>query len=257
MLTTKMKMLKGVFFVLALIATANCNPQIAATESAGVNPGAHLCDNPLYPVRQGAAWTYSSTGIAGATDPYRFTDTITAIRPDGFTLTSQFTGLARTQEWSCKPEGLVALQLGSGPAGGVSTNQVQMNVITSNIAGVTIPSAVAAGQAWTYSLDFAGSAAMEGVTGEVRGNASSVFNALATESVTVPAGTFDAMKVLVTTNMDMQATVQGFSQPIDFTATSTVWFAPGVGWVKMENAGDWQGNQYTETIHLESYSIPQ
>lgn len=45
-----------------------------------------FCDNPLFPVKQGASWTYFSTG--GPNDDFSYTDTITAILPDGFVLTS-------------------------------------------------------------------------------------------------------------------------------------------------------------------------
>src|SRR5262245_18320786 len=73
-------------------------------------PRAGLCANAYYPVREGSTWSYKSMG--GPTGEYSFTDTITAVRADGFTLSSQFGSLTRTQEWACKPEGLVALQLG-------------------------------------------------------------------------------------------------------------------------------------------------
>src|SRR6266540_6524139 len=73
----------------------------ATSEGAGTPAaGEGLCANTSYPVREGATWSYQSTGSpAGA---YGFTDTITSVRADGFTLTSQFDKLTRTQEWSCK-----------------------------------------------------------------------------------------------------------------------------------------------------------
>src|SRR6266508_5721324 len=74
--------------------------------------GSGQCANAYYPVREGATWTYASTGSPAGN--YGFTDTISSVRDDGFTLTSQFGELTRTQEWACKPEGLVALQLGGG-----------------------------------------------------------------------------------------------------------------------------------------------
>jgi hypothetical protein len=259
--------LKSIISALLLFSTAACNLGATPTPAPGDpvftpeptqnNTGGDLCFNPLYPVTQGATWTYSSTGISGATESYTFTDTVSAVRIDGFTLTSQFSGLTRTQEWSCRPEGLVALQLGSGPAGGISTSQVRMDVTTSNINGVTIPAEITPGQTWSYSLDYTGSVEMAGAAGEAQGNAASSMNALGMESVTVPAGTFDAMKIVASTTMDIQATYQGITAPLTLTTTSTVWFAPNVGWVKMENNGNLQGSQFTETISLESYNIPQ
>src|SRR5512133_1953057 len=57
------------------------------------------CENQYYPVRPGATWSYTSSG--GPTGAYHYTDSITAVRSDGFTLTSQFNNLTRTQEWAC------------------------------------------------------------------------------------------------------------------------------------------------------------
>src|SRR6185503_15452140 len=53
-----------------------------AETSVGTPSG--LCANPYYPVREGATWTYASTG--GPTGGYDFTDRITAVTDDGFTL---------------------------------------------------------------------------------------------------------------------------------------------------------------------------
>src|SRR5215208_6076105 len=50
--------------------------------------GEGLCANAYYPVREGATWSYKSIG--SPVGDYSFTDTITSVREDGFTLTSQF-----------------------------------------------------------------------------------------------------------------------------------------------------------------------
>src|SRR5688500_702287 len=74
-------------------------PQATATELATEPPvtqegsgmpvaGEGLCANAYYPVREGATWSYKST--SGPTGDFSFTDTITSVREDGFTLTTQF-----------------------------------------------------------------------------------------------------------------------------------------------------------------------
>ena len=217
---------------------------------------ANLCDNPYYPVVQGATWTYASTGAPGFSDPYTFTDTITSVRSDGFTLTSQFQELTRTQEWSCRPEGLVALQLGSGPAGSVSTQNMSLELTTANVTGITFPAAIDAGQAWNYALDFTGEMDVAGNMAAAAGTSSSSFTAIGMESVTVPAGTFEAMKVQVNSNMNIQATYSGLDIPVELMGTSYIWLVRDVGWIKMENTGNLQGTDFTETITLQSYDIP-
>jgi hypothetical protein len=254
---------KTVLAVLLLAAGSGCAAETAVPTATSMptevpigEAGAGLCANPLYPVVEGATWTYASSGASGYVEPYTFTDTISEVRPDGFTLTSEFADLTRTQEWSCRPEGLVALQLGSGPAGGVSTSQIRMDVTTDNVTGVTIPVTVSAGQSWSYSLDFEGELEIAGNSAEAVGTSKSEFSAAGIETVTVPAGTFDAMKILATTTIDVQATYQGLTVPVTFSAQTNAWFAPGVGWVKLESSGNLQGTEVTETINLESYSIP-
>ncbi|MGE5775928.1 MAG: hypothetical protein ACM33V_06895, partial [Chloroflexota bacterium] len=117
--------IKSILSALLLIFLAACNypstPAVAGTQTVPIEPPATsstetgtaavggntpetgVCTNTYYPVRQGATWSYRSTG----TGDYGFTDTITSVREDGFTLSTQSGNLTGTQEWACKPEGLV------------------------------------------------------------------------------------------------------------------------------------------------------
>lgn len=213
-----------------------------------------LCANPLFPVKLGATWTYS--GMGSSAGDYSFTDTITDVREDGFTLASQFDGLTRTQEWACKPEGLASLTFGGGAAGGIITNGVQMELTTSNVQGINLPKTVNAGDQWPYSLDFEGSMQLSDAPVGAQGTATFDFNAVGVESVTVPAGTFNAMKIHVNMVLDMKITLSGFTTPVTFTSPADMWFAPGVGWVKAVSSGDLMGTSFDETIELQSYTIP-
>ncbi len=231
--------------------------QPTATEPATEPPAtasSSLCANPYYPVREGATWTYSSTG--GAAGEYSFTDTITAVREDGFTLTSQFDDLTRTQEWACQPEGLVALQLGGPSAAMLSAQDMQLNLEVNKVTGVTYPSQVNPGDQWQQNLDFEGSMAVANQEGTATGNAQFAFNAIGIESVTVPAGTFEAMKVQVVTTLNFNVTYQGLSVPVTVSGTYDYWFAEGVGWVRASGTAEMAGTSFTETIELQSYNIP-
>jgi hypothetical protein len=216
--------------------------------------GEGLCANAYFPVREGATWIYQSTG--GPTSGYGFTDTITSVRNDGFTLTSQFDDVTRTQEWACEPEGLVALQLGGPSAATLNTQDVQMNLTVNNVSGVTFPSEIKTGDKWQHTLEFDGDIQFAGAAAEASGNAESNFSALGKESVTVPAGTFDAMKIQADSTININATFQGISMPVAFSGTYTFWFAQGVGWVKASGIGEVVGTSFTETIELQSYNIP-
>lgn len=229
------------------------SPGILETPTTSV-AGDSLCANAYYPVREGATWTYQSTG--SPVGNYSFTDTVSAIREDGFTLASQFDGVTRSQQWSCTPEGLVALQMGGPAAAALNSQDMELTLEVNNVTGVTFPRAINAGDTWQHNLEFVGQMGMAGQTGEANGSAQSSFNAIGIESVTVPAGTFDAMKVQIETAISIHVTFQGLNVPVTFTGTYAYWFAPNVGWVKASGNGGIAGQTFTENIELQSYNIP-
>ncbi|HLF74272.1 MAG TPA: hypothetical protein VI524_08005 [Anaerolineales bacterium] len=244
------------------VIPATEEPQVTATEppvasEGGGMPvtGEGLCANAYYPVRQGATWDYKSTG--GPAGDYSYTDTLTSVRGDGFTLTSQFDNdLTRTQEWACEPEGLVALQLGGAAAASLNMGDMQLDLTANNVSGATFPNEINAGDEWQHTLEFGGELNLAGTAAEATGSAQSNFSALGEESVTVPAGTFDAMKVQVDSTIDISASFQGVEVPVTFSGRYTYWFVQGVGWVKAGGAGEFAGTSFTETTELQSYTIP-
>ncbi len=236
------------------------SPQITATQApatsqAGVPAtGAGLCANAYYPVRQGATWNYKSTGSPAG--DYSFTDSITSVRSDGFTLSTQLANRMLTQEWACKPEGLVALQFGGAPAALLNAQSMQLDVQASNVNGVTFPSQIKPADQWQHSLDLQGNVSVANQSAAAKGGAQNNFTAVGMESVTVPAGTFDAMKIKVDTTVNMTASYKGLSIPVKFTASYTYWFAQGVGWVKAAGTGNAAGASFSETTELQSYKVP-
>jgi hypothetical protein len=213
-----------------------------------------LCTNVYYPVRPGATWTYQSTG--GPAGEYSFTDTITSVGPDGFTLSTQIGDIARSQEWNCTTEGLTALQLGGAPAAMLNSQDIQLNLNFGNVTGVTFPSQIHPGDQWQQTMDVQGNATLMNEQAEATGNAQMNFSVLGNESVTVPAGTFDALKVQVDVTLNINATYSGITLPVSFTGAYTYWFAPNVGWVKASGTGNVLGNSFTDTTELQSYTIP-
>ena len=241
------------------VATATEAPAITeapvTTEGGGMPvAGTGQCANAYYPVREGSTWMYQSTG--SPTGSYSFTDTITSVREDGFTLTTQFNDLTRTQEWSCTPEGLVALQLGGAPAAAINSQGSQLELEVNNVSGVTFPSAIEAGDQWQHNIDFTGKMNIADQEGEATGNAQSSFSAIGIESVTVPVGTFDAMKIQINTTLNISVSFQGLNVPVTFSGSYNYWFVQGVGWVKASGNGDIGGQSFTETIELQGYNIP-
>jgi hypothetical protein len=257
-----------IIFLIGLLLTAltacgtdNTNNQevvlpILQTSDPDISPtSSELCGNVLYPTTQGAAWVYTSTG--GPSGSFNYTNSITETRADGFTLTSQFIDLTRTQEWACELGGLKALQLGGGSAAGISIQGMTAELATSEVTGISIPQTVTPGMQWQYALKLQGTVAMPGdQQAQSNGGYTVDMKELGRETVTVPAGTFEAIKIQSNSNVDIMAVFEGIEVPVKFNGTTITWYAPGVGYVKSVENGDFGGTAYSATTELQSYSIP-
>lgn len=229
---------------------------IIATSDPSVSPTAsEICGNGLYPSTQGAIWVYVSRG--GPSGSFIYTNSITAVGADGFTLTTQFADQTRTQDWSCQPEGLQALQLGGGSAAGISIQDMTSDLITSDVTGISLPQNVASGMQWEYSLRLQGTIVMPGdPQAPANGMYSVTMQEMGLETVTVPAGTFEAVKIQSNSTVDIISSFGGSELPIKFSGTTITWYAPGVGYVKTVENGDFGGTAYSATTELQSYNIP-
>jgi hypothetical protein len=209
----------------------------------------------MYPSKQGATWVYASTG--GPNGAFIYTNVITEVRADGFTLTTQFTDQTHTQEWVCQPDGLKALQLGGGSASGISVQGMTSNLKTSNVTGISLPHDVTSGMQWQYSQQLMGTIVMPGdPQAPASGTYSIIMQEMGRETVTVPAGTFDAVKIQSNSTVDIISSFAGSEVPIKFNSTAITWYAPGIGYVKSVENGDFGGESFSATAELQSYSIP-
>jgi hypothetical protein len=164
--------------------------------------------------------------------------------------------LTRTQDWACTPEGLVALQLGGTSAAILNEDNMQATLTVDHVSGVTFPSTVNPGDTWQHTLQFTGRINVAGQEIDAKGDAQSSFQAVGNESVTVPAGTFDALKIHVDTTINISGNFNGVSFPVKVTTPYDYWFVKDVGWVKASGTGNVGGESFSETIELQSYSIP-
>ena len=239
--------------ILACGVTSSSPTASPAEPTAPVAAVSGVCANQYFPVREGATWTYKMTGDAGEST---YTDTITSVRSDGYTITSQFTDLTRTQEWSCLADGLSALQLGGGPSAGLTTSGSALELQTQDAQGVTFPKTIKVGDTWQHSINFTGTMSVASQNAEASGDSQVNFTALGMESVTVPAGTFNALKVQAETTTNINTTVQGISVPNSFVSSSTLWLVEGTGWVKMVTTGTYANVPFSDTTELQSVNIP-
>jgi hypothetical protein len=224
-------------------------PQAAApADEAAVSGG---CGNPYFPATLNTVRTYKSSGLpSGETT---ITDTVTEARADGFTIQSNYGSGTKTVEWLCSPEGLRVYNTGADKAEGfsVDSGQFQLNVTFKNPSGVTLPPAIAPGDSWAQSFEFESTGEIAGSTTTSTGVSNTTYQAVGVESVTTPAGTFQAMKIQSQTKEDIQATFNGMAMNSTSEYQTIFWFAEGVGLIRSETTGS-----YTETVELQSYSIP-
>ena len=213
-----------------------------------------FCTNAYYPVRKGTTWSYKSKG--GPAGEYSFTDTITSVRQDGFTLSTQIGDLTRTQEWTCTSEGLSALQLGGAPAAMLNSQNIHLDLDVQNASGVTFPRQMNPGNQWQQSADVKGNASVANQEAETTGTVQMNFAAVGNEGVTVSAGTFDALKINVDVTLNLKAAYEGITLPVTFSGKYTYWFVQDVGWVKASGTGNVLGSSFSETTELQSYSLP-
>jgi len=213
-----------------------------------------LCANAYYPVVEGGTWSYQ--GTSSATDDYSFSNTITSVREDGFSVTVQFDDVTLEQEWMCTSEGILALDAGGGPAGTLTTGGINLEIDTQNTSGITYPNEISAGDTWSHTLEYTGTMDMAGEAVEVSGNTVYSYTAIGVESVSVPAGTFDAMKIELSTTINISMNMGGSEVPVVVSSNSTSWYAEGIGWLKLDSTSDVFGVASSDVIELQSYSIP-
>ena len=150
------------------------------------------------------------------------------------------------------PKSVGALDPTSGGSASVNTEGVTVDFQTTEQSGVTLPASVQPGDTWTQTVTLEGTETIGDTQIPAKNQFSNTCKAVGVESVTVAAGTFDALRVECQTNMVITVTMQGndISTPVNFQATN--WYVQGVGLVKTVSTG----SNLDSTIELAGYTIP-
>lgn len=225
-----------------------------STDGFPTSTESSLCNNPLLPVKQGATWMYYSTG--GPNGDFAYSDTISDVKPDGFVLISQFASNALNQQWACTPEGLRALQLGGGTAASISMQNMIADFETLEISGVSLPHEMPPGMQWQYTIKMEGPLDMPGEQTQSPGTFLLNMQEIGRETIVVPAGSFDAIKLQATFNAQINADFQGSPVPYTINGSSILWYAPNIGYIKSIENIDFSGTTFTSTTELQTYYIP-
>ena len=250
------------FVVLALALTQlacsfgarvpNVNPPQSSSAGQPTQAGSSVtgsCANDYLPVKSGATWTYNGKS---ATGNFTRIGTITSVETDTFereitTTLSNGTQKTYTDSWQCTPDGLV---LQGGPLS-TTFQSVYGNATmkTLSTTGVTLPAHINAGDSWTQDAQLAFTSAQVSVKIALTYN----FKAIGLESVMVPAGAFNAMKIQI--NVTSQATTA--SRTNNIAVDGFEWFVPGVGAIKSSVGVKVNGTAYPGAYdQMQSYHIP-
>lgn len=199
-----------------------------ATVEAGQSPqpDSDDCDNPFYPVRDGATWTYSLSSRGSAVHTLSVDDN------GSFIISVQAAESSASIMGQCSPEGIILMD-SPGSLTSVSGESGSAGLITVNESGVTLPKDIGIGQSWpqTISAD----------TSMGKTTIESNYSAVGFENITVPAGEFYVLKV------EQTATVKFMGQSIAMHGFH--WYAEGVGVVKSAMDG-------APSVELADYNIP-
>lgn len=218
-------------------------PPTAAADAASQE---NACANPYQPAAVGASWSYQISGLSSDS----FTRSITATRADGFSSQDVFeSGATRSSDWRCAGGDLTDLSGGAS----VSAAGQDFAFQTKASSGISLPAKLKPGIAWTQLVVLEGEQDAGGQKALTRNNVSVNCSAVKVETVSVPAGNFDALRLECLTKMEILIVNGENSTPLsNFEFASSAWYAPGIGMVKSQNSGP--GGE--TLIVLTGYALP-
>ena len=206
---------------------------------------ATACDHPYLPMRSGATWTLATTE---GTLTWTISDASGSTESASAVMEVAFPGGSMETHWTCTPAGIVSYDFGSISASGLGA-MVAMDVTDSS--GVWLPPAelLTPGYSWTNSYTTTISALAVGADVDITSTTDESLTVVGMETVNVPAGTFQALRV----DSTMESTFGGMMMALPgTTSNSTYWFVDGIGIVRYVNSGA----DYSGGGDLTSYSVP-
>ena len=211
------------------------------------------CRNAYYPVATGASWSYASRNGSQPGDDL-FTRTIDAATSSDFTVTDRHAaGGMWMVKWLCHAGNLTALDPGAGRASLTTSNAAQSGAdVTAD--GYVVPATFAGASPWSQKLTLQSPVQSNGKSvASSRIDATLQCSLGAAASISVPAGTFQAVSAACTKTVIVSAVAPGGTVQLGATQQSiTYWYARGVGLVKSVATG----GPANETLLLTSYHIP-
>jgi hypothetical protein len=223
------------------------NQQVAEGSSETPTPAAaqSACDHPYFPLRSGSSWTYStpggnmtwSVGSAGGSN-----DSADA------TMEIAMAEVSFTVHWSCSSAGIVSYDFASLNVASLG-NIANLEVVDSSGAFLAAPDLLTPGYSWPNNYSLVMHVSQEGFSADMTTAVSETWTVVGVENVTVPAGTFEALRVDGNENI----TMTGMGQDVNFSVNVTYWYAKGIGIVRYTSSTS-EGT--SSEGDLTSYAVP-
>ncbi|MDP3794013.1 MAG: hypothetical protein Q8R07_04670 [Candidatus Uhrbacteria bacterium] len=205
----------------------------------------NTCSSPYYPLHDGYAVTYR---INANGNPSSYTLSATTLSATKVKLKANFGSIVTEQILNCADGHLTAegfLDIAS------ATQGKNIKTETKKMSGEVAPKDMKVGTEWEtgYEISIKGTD-----IGDTSSKIISKNKVVSEESVTVPAGTFTALKVSTVTDMVMEIPELG-SFPVN-GLTSTSWYVKDVGMVKSVTHGLSAGEGDTSVTEATKVSKP-
>jgi hypothetical protein len=165
------------------------------------------------------------------------------------------TGAAmRTEAWSCRSEGLRPLDFEGSVYLTGRSGWTEASHRTDTVDGIAIARDLRVGASWTLTYQISGMGTFNMTSITYTEQVTRTYTVAAEESLTVPAGTFQALRVDVKGSVSSQIANAGAIQNFQINAPSSIWFAPGVGRVREQQILSQNGQGYTLITELVGFT---
>ncbi len=203
------------------------------------------CDHPYLPMRSGSSWSYATPD---GTMTWSISGASGSDASGAATMEIAMPEVSMTVHWSCSSAGIVSYDFGNLTAAGLG-DVANLDVVDSSGAFLPAADLLAPGYSWPSNYTVVMHVSQEGFAMDWTMAVSETWTATGIESITVPAGTFEALRV----DGNESVSMTGMGQDVNVTVSMTYWYAKGVGVVRYTSStseGTSSGGELT------SYTVP-
>ncbi|MCC7306872.1 MAG: hypothetical protein IT173_04855 [Acidobacteria bacterium] len=211
-----------------------------------------LCENPYYPVGPNLSKTYRVSSARPAASDREYTERFSNITGDAFTVDTDFGAVKAHINWKCTKDGLLATQYNNSLE--MTKSGASASIETLESSGTTLPpeDRWRPGEKWHAEYTVAEN--LKGPGGKEMGRGDGTVKQdgeiVGPDQVTVAAGTFDAIKTQMKTEIEIRLNVRGVSVPMKVPMQTTAWFAKGTGMVRSETTTESIGTATSELVSI-------